>query len=445
MARETLARFPENLDVLVEYGWIATSGQRWDDALRRWGRVRALAPERPEGYLWATRALWSLGRFGEAEVMAADARRRFPGNADIEIERAWVAVQRGDWQAALDRWQQVLAVRPGHREAQTRSIQAMRALGRFAEAEAAAARALAGLPDDPDLLVEHIWAAADRDDWQVVASRLEAARENLLQAGVYQTTSDALEARKQTALGGIGTASPDAAPGETSITELMLAFEGIGERCDLGAVQRRYGTEPLSLLRFGFAPFDGLITALEERFAAIGTKEDTKFESHEDETILTSNRYGMHFHTFVSKSEMAVSILDGELKVWRLNTPERLEAFRDHQRQRLITLKNRLIEEFEKPQKILVYANDERPAEDDAETLFSALRRYGPCTLLYVRPADAAHPAGTVTAMGNGLYLGSYGGLTDFVGGAQPDFDMWRQLLQHAHRLARETRAGNDR
>ena len=439
MATEALARFPENLDVLVQRGWIAMTGECWDEALRWWALVRARAPDRLDGYLWAIRALWRLARFEEAEAIAAEASDRFPGNADVEAERAWVAVNRGDWEAALARWMRVLAIQPGYRGAQARSIQAMRSLGRFAEAETAAATALARVPDDPDLLVEHIWVAANRDDWGVASARLEAARERLQEAGLFQATSDALDAHKQTALGRAGTAPADGSANETSITDLVLSFESLGERCDLGAVQRRYGTEPLSLLRFAFAPFDGLIAALRDRFEAIGTAEDTRFESHEDETILTSTKYGMNFHTFVSKSEMAVSILDGELKVWRLNTPERIEAFREQQRDRLISLKRKLIEDLEEPQRIFAYSNDERTTEDDAAQLFAALRAYGPNTLLYVRPADAAHPEGTVTTLRNGLYLGHYTKLTDFIAGEQPNFEVWRQLLQRASLLALES------
>jgi tetratricopeptide (TPR) repeat protein len=440
MAAEALSRFPENSDVLVQYGWIATARERWDDALGWWAAVRAQTPDRLDGYLWSIRALWKLARFKEAEAMAVEAIGRFPGNADVEAERAWIAVTRGDWEAAVARWKRVLAAEPGRREAHAHLIQAMRSSGQFAEAEVAAATALARHRDDPHLLVEHILAAADRADWPAAASRLEAARERLQEAGLLQATSDAVEALSHATLGRAGTGSAPAADGdpanEISITDLMLSFESLGERCDLGAVQRRYGAEPLSLLRFAFSPFDGLIAALQDRFEAIGTAEDTEFKMYQDETILTSKKYELNFHTFVSKSEMAVSLLDGELRVWRLNTPEKRDAFREQQRDRLISLKRKLLADLEEPQKILAYSSDERTSEDDAARLFAALRAYGANVLLYVRPADAAHPEGTVTTLQDGLYLGHYSGLADFVAGQPPDFDVWRQLLQRAYHLA---------
>jgi tetratricopeptide (TPR) repeat protein len=440
MAAEALARFPENLDVLVQHGWIATKGEHWADALRWWMRVRDRAPDRPDGHLWAIRALWQLARFDEAEAMATEASDRFPDNVDIAAERAWVAVHRGDWEAALARWTRLLAIEPNHLEAQARSIQAMRALGGFAEAETAVSKALARFPDDPDLLIERIWVAAGRLDWAVASSRLEAARERLQRIGRFESIRADVEARKQAALNRPGTQTADGSADEPSVAELMQAFESIGERCDLGAVQRRFGAEPQSLLRFAFAPFDGLIAALEDRFAAVGTAGDTRFESHEDETILTSVRYGMHFHTFVSKSERAVSILDGALKVWRLNTSEGLEAFREHHLERLISLKLKLIEDLETPRKIFAYSSDERTSADDAARLFRALRVYGRSTLLYIRPANRANPAGAVTRLRDGLYLGHYTGLTDFAASEQPNFDVWLQLLRRMFHLVK-TRA----
>ncbi len=436
MAAGALARFPENPDVLVQHGWIAAVREHWEEALRWWAAVRKRAPDRLDGYLWATRALWKLARFAEAETMAAEAMKRFPGNADVEAERAWIAVNRSDWPAALDCWKQVLDIEPDRGEAQVGLIQAMRFAGKAAEAEAAAAKALAGRPDDPHLLVEHIWTAADRADWPAATARLEAARETLRMAGLFQATSDAVEARRKIVLaraGSAGAATAAGGPVDQLSADLMLSFEGIGERCDLGAVQRHYGAEPMGLLRFAFSPFDGLISALQDRFDAIGSEEDTGFEVYQDETILTTRKYGLAFHTFILKSDTAVSFLDGKLEIWRLNTPKKRDAFHEQQLNRLIMLKRKLITDLEESRKIFVYSSDERTSEDDAARLLAALRAYGPNALLYVRPASTAHPEGTVTTLQDGLYLGHYPGLTDFVAGQQPAFGVWHQLLQRAY------------
>ena len=197
-----------------------------------------------------------------------------------------------------------------------------------------------------------------------------------------------------------------AADREISTAELMLAFESIGERCDFGAVQRKYGVEPLGLLRFGASKYDALLAALADRFAAIGSVEDTGFELYNDEIILIMKKYGLVFHTFVDQNELA--------------TEEKRDRFRQQQRRRLSFLRDKLIADLEEPEKIYVYSSDERVSDADVSRLFGALRVYGPNTLLYLRPATKTHPEGTVEPMGDGLYVGYFDRLVDFVGGSQP-------------------------
>jgi tetratricopeptide (TPR) repeat protein len=425
MAANAFERFPKHSDVLAQYAWIAMMRQRWDEALQWWAAVRAHAPDRLDGYHWATRALWRSARLDAADAMAVEALGRFPGNPDIEVERAWIAVNRGDWRAALSHWRQVLEVEPERRDAQVGLIQAMRLAGEADDAEAMAAKTLARHPEDPDLLVEHIWTAVDRGDWPAAAARLEAARARLQESDRFETTRDAVEARRQAAL---DRASPDLPPAQDgttaagiAITDLMLSFESFGQACDFGAVQRHYGVEPLGLLRFAFAALDPLIAALHERFEVVGSAEDTVFERYQDETILKMRKHGIYFHTFVSMGEMP--------------TPEKQAAFREQQLRRLVFLKRKLIADLEEPQKICVYANDARTSDGDARRLFAALRAYGPNSLLFVRPADADHPEGTVKTLEEGLYVGSVPGMTDFVAGGHPPSELWRHLCERTYRL----------
>jgi len=432
MAAEALARFPENPEVLVQSGWLATTRQRWDEALRWWEAVRSHAPDRFEGYVGVIRAMWKLGRLDEAEALASAALDRFAGNADIGAESAWVAVNRNDWSAALQRWERTLKIEPGRRDAQIGQMKAMRCLGRAASAERLAIQALTRHPGDPDFLLEHIWCAVDRGDWTAAAARLEAAQGNLQQAGRFEETRLAVDARRLANSGArdsfVASDGSGAATDAISVSELMLSFESLGEKCDFGAVQRHYGVDPLGLLRFAFSPLDRLLAALADRFEAIGTLEDTQFSLYGDETILTMKKYGMYFHTFVYDSEL-----------W---LPEKRDAFQEQQRRRLRFLKEKLIADLQEPRKIIVYSSDDRVSVDDAIRLFTALRAYGPNALLYVRPADAEHTLGTVEMVQDGLYLGHYPRLANFVAGEQPPFDLWRQMCERTYRLARSSSGG---
>ena len=126
----------------------------------------------------------------------------------------------------------------------------------------------------------------------------------------------------------------------------MLSFESLGERCDFGAVQRKFGVEPLGLLRFAYSKYDALIAGLEDRLAAVGSVEDTGFELYNDENILIMKKYGLVFHTFVDQNELA--------------TEEKRDRFRQQQRRRLGFLRDKLVADLEEPQKIYIYSSEER-------------------------------------------------------------------------------------
>jgi len=430
VAKEAGAHFPDDPEMFVQYAWIAMLRQRWAEALDWWAKARARLPERPDTYIWAARALWQSGRLDEAKAMADAGVVRFPHNIDAQAECGWVAVAQHNWDEALRRWTIVAEHRPDRADGHIGAIRAMRMLGRTKEAESLAQATLERFPDNGDVIVEHVWTAVAREDWPEAASRLKAARDKLQDTGRFEDSLGWAEYRLRSELA----TGPEAAPAvvsgakpaadrDISTAELMLAFESIGERCDFGAVQRKYGVEPLGLLRFGASKYDALLAALADRFAAIGSVEDTGFELYNGEIILIMKKYGLVFHTFVDQNELA--------------TEEKRDRFRQQQRRRLSFLRDKLIADLEEPEKIYVYSSDERVSDADVSRLFGALRVYGPNTLLYLRPATKTHPEGTVEPMGDGLYVGYFDRLVDFVGGSQPSFELWRQLCERTYRLAR--------
>jgi tetratricopeptide (TPR) repeat protein len=430
VADEAFARFPDDPEMSVQYAWIAMLRQHWDDALDWWAKARARLPERPDTYIWAARALWQAGRLDEAKTMAADGVRRFPDNIDAQAECAWVAVARHDWDEALRRWTSVIERAPQRADGHIGAVQATRMLGRAQEAEAMAQAALARFPDNAELMVEHIWTAVARDDWPEAAARLKAARGKLHDAGRLEDSLGWVEYRLRSQLASDADATaantevtPDTRAGEISTADLMLSFESLGERCDFGAVQRKFGVEPLGLLRFAYSKYDALIAGLEDRLTAIGSVEDTGFELYNDETILIMKKYGLVFHTFVEQNE--------------LPTEEKRNLFRNQQRRRLSFLRDKLVADLEEPQKIYIYSSEERVSDADATRLFRALRAYGPNSLLYLRPATDTRPEGVVETLEDGLYVGYFDALADFVSGNQPTFALWRQLCERTYRLAR--------
>jgi tetratricopeptide (TPR) repeat protein len=427
LASEASARFPANPEPLIQHAWIEMVRQRWDEALGWWAAARACAPERPEPYIWAARALWRSGRIEDAKRLAEDAARRFPDNLDARSECAWVASVRHEWSEALRLWTAVVECAPDRAEAHIGTIQALRMVDRADEAETMAQAAIARFPENIDLMVEYVWAAVERQDWYAAKKRLVAARDKTRDATRFADCFGEVE-RHLRSQADVPATTPEESPAEEgpmSPAELVLLFESLGARCDFGAVQRHYGVEPLGLLRFAYTDYDPLITAIEDRFAVVGTEEDTEFNFFNDEYILRMRKYGLIFHTFVYDRD--------------LPTEESREAFRHQQRRRLAFLRDKLIADLEDPQKIYIYSTNDHAADSDAMRLHAALRRYGPNSLLYIRPATTDRSAGTVERLGDGLFAGYFSGLTDFVNGEQPPFELWRVLCEQTLRLVRQS------
>ena len=262
---------PATPTCFVQYAWIAMMRERWDEALQWWSKVRESAPERLEGYLWAVRALWKAGRLDEADAIAAEAFERFPAHADMQAECAWIAVNRRDWEAALQYWRLVERSDPARGDAQHGKVQALRNLGLYDESGDRGERRPP--PATPTMWISRSSMSGSRWCATTGRRRRRGLRRRAASSPTRRGFTEALgwvEERVRARVSG-AEMPDDAAPGaavasaDISVTDLMLAFESLGERCDFGAVQRHYGVEPLGLLRFAFSPLDPLIAALADR------------------------------------------------------------------------------------------------------------------------------------------------------------------------------------
>ena len=113
---EGMQRLPASPEPLVEHAWIAQDTADWVEAASRWQRVRERQPDHVAAYAIAAEALAQAGRLDEAEVLAAEARARFPENPLPFAAAARIAETRRDWAAAAARWQEALRRFPDERE-----------------------------------------------------------------------------------------------------------------------------------------------------------------------------------------------------------------------------------------------------------------------------------------------------------------------------------------
>jgi hypothetical protein len=200
--------------------------------------------------------------------------------------------------------------------------------------------------------------------------------------------------------------------------ELMCAFQSLGEDCEFSFIQRRFGAEPLEMLRFTATTLDQLIAGFKDKFATIGDPAHTYIKvTAKQELWLRNRRHGFEAHVFKKRAEID------------------LPAFEAQQCQRLQFLRRNFFEDIEDGTPIFVYKR--RTAVDPAQVrqLHGLIRAIGPATLLWVVQQDDAHPPGFVEQIGAGFLQGYIDEFTPYGRAAYGSKDVWLTICRNAHRL----------
>jgi hypothetical protein len=205
------------------------------------------------------------------------------------------------------------------------------------------------------------------------------------------------------------------------LSDLALAFESLGENCEFGLVQRRFGAEPLGLLRFSSAPLPKLLAALEARFEGLGNPKNIEVQVSEGGTeyMVLDTRFGFLYHAWVAVGEQ---------------TPEAIAV---RESRRLPLLVRKLTEDLTIGEKIFVFHGMEPLALEEAQRLSAVLREYGPSTLLWVELADEEHAPGTVERIQPGLLKGYMDRFAPGENAHDLSLDCWITLCRNAYRTWR--------
>jgi hypothetical protein len=204
----------------------------------------------------------------------------------------------------------------------------------------------------------------------------------------------------------------------------MLRFESLGQNCEFGLVQRRCGAEPLGLLRFASAPLDKLLPALHRRFAGMGQPGQVQADLSNGEYMILDKVYGFYSHAWVREGE---------------KTPAEIEA---REAKRVPFLVRKLIVDLQAGEKLFVYHPMTALELAHPETLASALRQYGPATLLWVDLADDVHPPGDVYWIGEGVLKAHIDRFAPGENAHDFSLESWVMICQRAWRLHHARAAG---
>ena len=149
LACEALERFPDRPGGCVQRAEVAMRRARSGRWRASGGRRCAGRFSRASGYERGTVALLNAGRLEEAEGLAEEAVGRFRERPGSYLRCAELAMRRGEWGLACERWEAVRVAFPQEASGYVRGAEALLEAGRVEEAEGLACEALERFPEHP--------------------------------------------------------------------------------------------------------------------------------------------------------------------------------------------------------------------------------------------------------------------------------------------------------
>jgi hypothetical protein len=213
--------------------------------------------------------------------------------------------------------------------------------------------------------------------------------------------------------------------GGERIARVLSRFESLGDSCEFGLLQRRWGVDQMGLFRFAGGDLASVCEALDDRLAAFSRDDALDFHvaPNTGEWIVHVAAYHLVVHTWVNEHVQA------------------REAMATDQTTKLRYQARRFLEDLEDGEKIFVFRAryDYEPAQ--IESLAAALRRDGPNTLLWVDVARTPDEAGQLVVAGEGLLRARISRLAPDENAHNADDLAWIDLCQRALRLRETIRA----
>ncbi|WP_158933161.1 DUF563 domain-containing protein [Acidisphaera sp. S103] len=205
------------------------------------------------------------------------------------------------------------------------------------------------------------------------------------------------------------------------LSELMLAFESLGDNCEFGLVQRHAGVEPLGLFRFAGMSLGKLVAALQRKLDGLGTADTVKVylsgtPGHR-EFMVHETSLDTRYHTFVHEGELDA------------------EELRGREARRLTFLRRKLLEDLAVGEKIWVWRELGMTDPTRLQPLMDVLRALGPNILLWVVAADEEHKPGTVERLDRDLLKGYVERLAPYENATDIRPISWLEVCENAYSL----------
>ncbi len=428
--RQGAETLPGDFDIAVDLAWISRDRRDWAEAISRWRDAVARFSDRLEAHIGLGDMLataWAIGDrkseyIDQVRETFAAAVRRFANSFRLAAAHAEALTKLHDWSGAAAVWRGLLAALPDDPAAHAGHGRALRESGAFDEAIAALDEALRRFPGAMIVRLEMALSLAAKRDWPNALAQWEILkREHPAEPSIRENLRETLWQARQdqgvAAMAGQAFVIPAVLLEEETaasahfqaVAALLMKFESLGSNCEFGLVQRRYGAEPLGLLRWAAIDPDKLIAALESRLAGVGDPEHTAFQVHNDEYFTEDRRYYMLSHTFTSTAA------------------EPIERFTPLQCRRLQFLRRKLLADLAGAAKIYVFKANDGISDAQISALHAAMCGYSPANnLLCVRLAGADFSAGTLERRNKNLFIG----YLDRFSNVDPAVETWISLCR---------------
>lgn len=404
IAAEAIRRFPADMNIASMWARIPQHLQNWDSSLDRW---RSLSDRFPSPQIiiqcGSAQMLAKLERWDEADALLEETI--LVGGNDLSALRIYAecATERRNFELAETRWRNLIASYPANSAGWIGLGEMFRQAGQMDDAHRTLVDGSIRFPADFDLELHLARIETIRREWQSALRRWEDLKRGFSdRPAVVNGIKEALaHARADLALAASEGQPPPfeisaflsdhehkSAELSTDLCQLFMKFESIGDTCEFGMVQRRFGAEPISLLRWTSTPPEHLVALLNTRFAGVGEAEFTVVSEQNGEYSTQDKRYYMFSHTFTSGTQAG------------------LDKFAAQHLRRMRYLKARLIDDLRLGEKIFVYKCEKGLTDDMVRSIYDGIRSYGPHTaLLCVRLAQHDKSPGTIETLADGLFV----------------------------------------
>ena len=180
---EGLVRCPEFHGCYMVWADLAMRRHDWPEAAMRWAAVRLRFPKDGQGYVHGAHVFTQLARLDDADQVLEEGRQTLPHDPWVMATWGYFAQHHRDTEEALRRFAIVRRQVPNHPAGYVSAALTLREFGRYQEAEAILAGALARFPNDSGPVIDFAAIAQARGDHEEAIDRWRIVRDRFPDQG----------------------------------------------------------------------------------------------------------------------------------------------------------------------------------------------------------------------------------------------------------------------